>query len=178
MAAYIGSDVTTNEDDARRIEKAEKTAEQRVSKRKRTAAATAASQHAKRPAPITGTPAQGPAQPSTFLLPRPAYGQSLSSQLMGPCWSCDEVGHLRSSCPHLNKPYPFMNSHSMVDSKVRAPRGAHGGQVKAGPWSGATMGTKWKPSASIERETFQGIDKAGTAPGLKLTSLNQSVLRG
>ena len=32
VAAYIGSDVATNEDDARRIEKAEKTAEQRVSK--------------------------------------------------------------------------------------------------------------------------------------------------
>ena len=53
VAAYIGSDVATA---ARRIEKAEKTAEQRVSKRKRTAAATAASQRAKRPAPTsTGT---------------------------------------------------------------------------------------------------------------------------
>ena len=66
-----------------------------------------------------------------------------------------------------------MNSHSMVDSKVRAPRGAHGGQIKAGPCSGATMGTKWKPIASIERETFQGIDEAGTAPGLKLNVVNK-----
>ncbi len=48
VAAYIGNDVATNEDDARRIEKAEKTAEQWVSKRKRNAAATATSQRAKR----------------------------------------------------------------------------------------------------------------------------------
>ena len=49
MAAYIGNDIAANEDDARRIEKAEKTAEQRVSKRKRKAAATTASQRTKRP---------------------------------------------------------------------------------------------------------------------------------
>ena len=176
VAVYIGSDVATNEDDARRIEKAEKTVEQRVSKRKQTAAATAASQGGKRPAPITGTLAQGPAQPSTFLLPRPAYGQSSSPRLVGPCWNCGEVGHLRSSCPRLNKPYPFMsvdNSHSGVDSMVLAPRGDHGGQVKAGPCSGATIGTKGKPTESIEREAFQGIDEARTAPGLKLNVVNK-----
>ena len=175
VAAYIGSDVATNEDDARRIEKAEKTAEQRVSKRKRIAAATAASQRAKRPVPIAGTPAQGPAQPSTLLLPRPAYGQSSSPWLVGPCWNCGEVGHLRSSCPRLNKPYPFMsvdNSHSGVDSMVLAPRGDHGGLVKTGPCSGATIGTKGKPTESIKREAFQGIDEAGTAPGLKLNVVN------
>ena len=44
VAAYIGNDVAANEDDVRRIEKAEKTAEQRVSKWKRKAAATTASQ--------------------------------------------------------------------------------------------------------------------------------------
>ena len=39
VAAYISSDVTYDEEDARRIEKAEKTAEQRVSKRRRKAVA-------------------------------------------------------------------------------------------------------------------------------------------
>ena len=61
VVAYIGNDVATNEDDARRIEKAEKTAEQRVSKRKRNAAATAASQRAKRQLPVAGgTQTHGP----------------------------------------------------------------------------------------------------------------------
>ena len=42
VAPYIGNDVAANEDDARRIEKAEKTTEQRVSKWKQKAAATKA----------------------------------------------------------------------------------------------------------------------------------------
>ena len=58
VAAYIGNDVAANEDDARRIEKAEKTAEQRVSKRKRKTAATTASQRTKRPLPSSVTQPQ------------------------------------------------------------------------------------------------------------------------
>ena len=59
VAAYIGNNVAANEDDARRIEKAEKTAEQRVSKRKRKAAATTASQRtSKRPLPSSVTQPQ------------------------------------------------------------------------------------------------------------------------
>ena len=41
VAAYIGSDMAYNKEDARRIEKAEKTAEQRVTKHKAVAASAA-----------------------------------------------------------------------------------------------------------------------------------------
>ena len=54
VTAYIGNDVAANQDDAKRIEKTEKTAEQQVSEWKRNAAATAASQCAKRQAPVAG----------------------------------------------------------------------------------------------------------------------------
>ena len=75
VAAYIGSDVAYNEEDVRRIKKAEKTAEQRVSKRRRKGvAASAPSQCAKSQVPVTGTQARGPAgQPTQYLLSRPPY---------------------------------------------------------------------------------------------------------
>ena len=64
-------------------------------------------------------------------------------------------------------------SHSMVDSKVLASRGAHGGHVKAGSCPGAIVVTKLKPSESIERETFQGITEAGIIPGCTTNVVNK-----
>ena len=115
VAACIGNDVT-NEEDARQIKEAGKRAEQRVSKRKcKAAAATATAQCAKKMAPAT----QGLAQPTPFISPRPPYGQTSSSHPVGPCYHYGKVGHQKSSCPRLNKLYPFMSfgsSHSVVDS--------------------------------------------------------------
>ena len=121
VAAYIGNNVAANKDDARRIEKAEKTAEQRVSKRKQKAAATIASQWVKRPLPSSRPQPQGPPQLAPFLLPRPSYGHPSSARPVGPCWACGEVGHLKTSCPCLSKSYPFMSidkSHKGGPSKV------------------------------------------------------------
>ena len=131
VAAYIGNDVATNEDDARRIEKAEKTAEQRVSKRKRNAAATAASQRAKRQLPVAGgTQTLGPSQPAHYLLPRPLYQpQPASTRPVGPCFYCGEVGHLKSICPRLSKSYPFDSSHRIVNSDVLSPTGPQSDKV-------------------------------------------------
>ena len=64
-------------------------------------------------------------------------------------------------------------SHSMVDSKVLASRGAHGGHVKAGSCPGAIVVTKLKPSESIERETFQDINEAGIIPGCTTNVVNK-----
>ena len=170
VAAYIGNDVATNEDDARRIEKAEKTAEQRVSKRKRKVAATTAFQRAKRPVASTGAPAQGPPQPPPFLLPRPAYGQPSSARPVGPCWTCGEVGHLKTSCPRLSKPYPFMvvdTCHSRVDNKVLA-RASQSGQGKAGQCSEPLVDTKLKPTKGIQKETCLSIGEVGMGLGFKV----------
>ena len=93
----------------RRIEKAEKTAEQRVSKRKRKAAATTASQLTKRSLPSSVTQPQGPPQPAPFLLPRLSYGHPSTARPVVPCWAYGEVGHLKTSCPRLSKSYPFMS---------------------------------------------------------------------
>lgn len=69
VAAYIGNDVATNEEDSKRIEKVEKTAKQWVSKKKQKATA-AASQHTKRQVLVTGLQPQGSSQPPQFLLPK------------------------------------------------------------------------------------------------------------
>ena len=152
VAAYIGNDVAANEeieDDARRIEKAEKTAEQRVSKRK--AAATIASQRTKRPLPSSVTQPQGPPQPAPFLLPRPSYGHPSTAQPVGPCWACGEVGHLKTSCPRLSKSYPFMSidkSDSGEPSKVLDYPCSQDRKVNVGVCPSAVVGSS---PESVER---------------------------
>ena len=91
VAAYLGNDITLDEEDAKRIEKAEKTAEHRVTKRKRKAAAATAFQQARSQA---GTPApQTPGQPAHYLLPRPALypPPAVPTRPVGRCFYCGVI---------------------------------------------------------------------------------------
>ena len=103
--------------------------------------------------PVTGVPSQGPTQHTSFLLPRPPYGQSPSTRPAGPCWHCNEIGHIKSKCPRLNKPYPFDNSHNVVDSGVLLPMGSRSERVEADPCSSVEVVAKSKPADNVERET-------------------------
>ena len=157
VAAYIGNDVATNEDDARRIEKAEKTAEQRVSKQKRNAAATVASHRAKRQLPVAdGTQTHGPSQPAHYLLPRPLYQpQPASTRPVGPCFYCGEVGHLKLTGPRLSKSYPFDSSHRIVNSDVLSPTGPQSDKVVHQSEAAKVKVVNSPKTKSVERETCQ-----------------------
>ena len=157
VAAYIGNDLAANEDNARRIEKAEKTVEQRVSKRKRKAAATTASQRTKRPLPSSVTQPQRPPQPAPFLLPKLSYGHPSTAGPVGPCWACGEVGHLKTSCPRLSKSYPFMSidkSYSGGPSKVLDYPCSQDRKVNVGVCPSTVVGSSLE---SVERETSHGM---------------------
>ena len=39
-------------------------------------------------------------------MPQPTYGQP-RQRIPGPCFNCLEMGHLKATCPKLNKQYPF-----------------------------------------------------------------------
>ena len=63
---------------------------------------------------MAGPQHQGGGQSSSFILPRPLlphHGQS-ATRPVGPCFQCGEVGHLKASCPHLSKLYPFDVNHN------------------------------------------------------------------
>ena len=117
MAAYLGNDVASDEEDAKRIEKAKKTAEQRVSKRKHKAATSTASQRARSQ---VGSLSQGPGKPAHYLLPRPVLYPSppAPTRPVGPCFHCGEVDHLKLSYPCRNKSYLFDSRLSATDSNV------------------------------------------------------------
>ena len=180
VAAYIGNDVAANEDDARRIEKAEKTAEQRVSKRKWKAAATIASQRAKRPLPSSGPQPQGPPQPAPFPLPRPSYGHPSSAWAVGPCWANGKVGHLKTSCLRLSKSYPFMaidKSHKGGPSKVSDYLCSQEGKVIAGVCPSTVGGATSEFTVGVEKVTGNKASVASKAQRYS-KSLDHKALKG
>ena len=40
-------------------------------------------------------------------MPQQTYGLPLRQQILGPCFHCLEMGHLKATCQKLNKQYPF-----------------------------------------------------------------------
>lgn len=102
VAAYKGSDVTDKED-ACRIEKAERTAEEQSNRKKRK---TIAAQRARRLPQLAMSQQQF--QTSAANQIGPGREEFAPSRPVGPCFSCYQMGHLKASCPKLAKPtYPF-----------------------------------------------------------------------
>ena len=101
VAAYKGNDLAEDEEDAKRLEKAERTAEQQANKKRRK---TAVSRFGPRhDPPGTSAPVQKPAS-----LPRPQFtGNRPGPRTPGPCFHCFEMGHLKAACPKLAATYPF-----------------------------------------------------------------------
>ena len=106
VAAYVGSNVAEDEEDAKRIEKADKAAEQLTNRKKR----KVADKRVRRPLP---PPAQLPPGPN--ILPGPIMQLSVLTrpQLnpvrpIGPCYNCWLMGHSRVNCPRPNRlTHPF-----------------------------------------------------------------------
>ena len=111
VAAYRGNDLAEDED-AKRLEKAEKMAEQQANKRRHK---TVASRLGPRyDSPSTSTLVQKP--PS---LPRPQFnGNRPPPRMPGPCFNCFEMGHLKAACPKLATTYPFKSSVDVCASYV------------------------------------------------------------
>ena len=45
--------------------------------------------------------------PQEQLYQQPAYRQPVRQRVPGPCFNCLEIGHLKATCPKLNRQYPF-----------------------------------------------------------------------
>ena len=92
----------TIEDDAKRLEKAEKAAILKAAKRKRPIGNQRNSWTRQ---PRSAEPAAGPSR--KVPMPQPTYGQP-RQRIPGPCFNCLEMGHLKATCPKLIKQYPFV----------------------------------------------------------------------
>ena len=106
VAAYKGNDLAEDEEDAKRLEKAERTAEQQAAKKHRKAATTRV---------ITKQGSDNGQAPSNSqklaLFPRPQFsGSHFTPRTPGPCFNCSEMGHLKANCPKLAGTYPFDSS--------------------------------------------------------------------
>ena len=84
------------------------------------------------------------------------------------------MGHIKSRCPCLSKPYPFDNSHNVVDSGVLLPMGSQSERVEADPCSSVEVVTKSKSADNVERETYQGTGITEAGPGFKVSAVNMS----
>ena len=107
---YEDDELASDEDDAKRIEKAEKAVAAKAVKWKKATNPRANRQAQGRQ---QRTWEQPPAQeqrerfPSRVDWSRPSSSTGRPPRVAGQCWHCGEMGHLRAACPKLVKPYPF-----------------------------------------------------------------------
>ena len=118
---YETDELAADDDDAKRLEKAEKAAEQKVMKRKRVAqlrgrgrgrrAQGFPTTYSQQLPGSSVVPVQQP--PNVFQFRGNAGGSGQRPRVPGPCFNCTEMGHIRANCPKLSKTYPF-DIHSNV----------------------------------------------------------------
>ena len=124
VAAYKESDVADEEEDAKRIKKAEKTVEHLANKKRKKAAVTSAAQKAKRPPP---PPEQPQLPPGILPAVQPQFNPG---RPIGPCFNCFQLGHVKANCPRGTKSsYPFYTQRGMskvVDAIVSCGTGTSG----------------------------------------------------
>ena len=121
MDEYEDDELASNDNDAKRIEKAEKAAATKAWKRKKAAN------------PHSGRQMQGRQQraweqptvqePREHFPPRAEWARqpSVTSRppwVAGSCFQCGEMSHLLAMCPKLTKSYPFCNT-ECVDKPER-----------------------------------------------------------
>ena len=119
---YEKDELAEDDDDAKRLEKAEKAAEQKAF-RKRRAAGRGGRGRARRPNPLPVTQQAPP--PSIGVVQPPLLNQGFSQprgptyrppKIPGPCFNCLKMGHLKANCPDLAKSYPLVISSGNVSS--------------------------------------------------------------
>ena len=113
VAEYTADELAEDSDDEKRIFKAEKAAERKAAKRRKTVAPL-------RPKARVQTPLASAAPTGSQVLPRrtvpvpQSYAQAVRPvRPPGPCFACGESGHIRSCCPKIQdfaikKWYPSM----------------------------------------------------------------------
>ena len=107
VAEYTANKLADDSDDEKRIEKAERAVERKAAKRKK---ARMAPLPMKRPRPPSSLPAGQPGTssggggPQQYMTgPRRPPVAASAPRLLGPCFACGEMGHLRHQCPALSR---------------------------------------------------------------------------
>ena len=113
---YEADKLVSNEDDAKRLEKAEKAAKQKALKKKKAAYSRGGRGKGQR---FNGPPMRQlpppPSSPSSSVQPLAGgmmqpRGTSYRYRVPGPCFNCLEMGHLKANCLKLVKSYPLSNN--------------------------------------------------------------------
>ena len=122
---YEQDQLAADEEDAKRLEKAEKSAGSKAAKWKKvtsTSRSDSGRRQQSRPVePIRRFPVSGPVNSGQ---PAPLQAQPYRPRLLGPCWNCLEMGHIKATCPKLTRSYPLniepVNECKTVGGEVRS----------------------------------------------------------
>ena len=99
VAEYTADELAEDSEDEKRLEKAEKAAERKAAKRRRTVPRTRRRGSYPPQSSQAGAPSAAPVQSPLFLPKRPTTAPGGGARAIGPCFACGELGHLRSFCP-------------------------------------------------------------------------------
>ena len=122
---YEQDKLAADEEDAKRLEKAEKSAGSKGTKWKKVSSTSRSDRGRRqlsRPVePVRRFPVPGPVNSGQPTLPQ---AQPYRPRLLGPCWNCLEMGHIKATCPKLTRPYHLniepVNEYKTVDGEVRS----------------------------------------------------------
>lgn len=113
---YEKDKLAEDDDDAKHLEKAEKAAEQKALKKRKTATRSRGRNRLRCPnIPPAMQQSSQPPPGATSGMPTAGFSQSRgasypSLKIPRPCFHCLKMGHLKANCPELVKPYPYVIS--------------------------------------------------------------------
>ena len=122
---YEQDQLAADKEDAKRLEKAEKSVGSKAAKRKKVTSTSRSNrgrrQQSRSMEPVRRFPVPGPVNSGQ---PAPPQAQPYRPRLLGPCWNCLEIGHIKATCPKLTQPYPLniepVNECKTVGGEVRS----------------------------------------------------------